>query len=195
LKKSIQADISVRLTVRGNSMSQLLLDGVDVVTLHPCNPVELRPGEIILFRYKEKFLLHRIIQIANPESSNLSAKLSLKAYFFQSVKNRCLNRLRDLQIGDRFHIIYLETLLNQLNCEDFQDSEIINQINSAIAQLPDRMAEIFKLKYLKGKGIEEIALINSVSKNTVKTQLLRAKNKMRKILTETTSLHFFCKKN
>jgi signal peptidase I len=72
IEESILAGSSVRLLVRGNSMSPQLLDGVDVVNLHPCNPSELKIGEIILFRFKERFLLHRIIQIANPDGSDLN---------------------------------------------------------------------------------------------------------------------------
>jgi len=57
--------------------------------------------------------------------------------------------------------------------------------------LPLHMAEIVKLKYLDGKKLKEIAQINQITENTVKTQLLRAKGKLRKILVETTSLNFF----
>ena len=63
IEEYINAGVSVRLTVRGNSMSPLLLDGRDSVLLHPCNAAELKVQEIILFRYKEGFMLHRIIQI------------------------------------------------------------------------------------------------------------------------------------
>jgi len=41
-----------------------LMDGVDVVRLRPFIPAELKPGVIILFRYKERFVLHRIIHIS-----------------------------------------------------------------------------------------------------------------------------------
>ena len=63
IEEYINAGISVRLTVRGNSMSPLLLDGLDSVMLHPCIAAELKPYDIILFRYKDGFMLHRIIRI------------------------------------------------------------------------------------------------------------------------------------
>ena len=63
IEEYIHAGMSVKLTVRGNSMSPLLLDGIDSVMLHPCIATELKPQEIILFRYKGSFMLHRIIQI------------------------------------------------------------------------------------------------------------------------------------
>lgn len=63
IEEGIKAGSSVRLTVRGNSMSPLLLDGIDIVTLHPFTPEKLKTGDVILFRYKEAFLLHRIVEV------------------------------------------------------------------------------------------------------------------------------------
>ena len=123
-------------------------------------------------------------------AEKISLDLSVKAYFFESVKNRCVNHLRDLQIHDHHNLLYLEALLNQDDYEDLQDPEIIIRINAAIAQLPEQMAGIVKLKYLEGKKLKEIALIKQISENTVKTQLQRAKEKLRKILIESTSLKF-----
>lgn len=72
IEESIKAGTTVQLTVRGNSMSPLLLDGVDVVQLRPFIPAELKPGVIILFRYKERFVLHRIIHISLSDSQQIS---------------------------------------------------------------------------------------------------------------------------
>ena len=72
IEESIKAGTTVQLTVRGNSMSPLLMDGVDVVRLRPFIPDEIKPGVIILFRYKERFVLHRIIHISRPDSQQNS---------------------------------------------------------------------------------------------------------------------------
>ena len=124
-------------------------------------------------------------------AERITFDMSLKAYFFTAVKNRCLNYLRDLQIHDKLNLLYLEALLNQDNGEEAQDPELIIKINAAIAQLPEKMVQIVKLKYLEGKKLDEIAQIHQVSKNTVKTQLLRAKTRLRKILVQSTSVKFF----
>lgn len=123
-------------------------------------------------------------------TGNIDLKISLKNYFFQSVKNRCLNHLRDHQIRDRHNILYLEALMDQVDPEELYDPEILSQIKEAIASLPPQMAEVFKMKYIECKRITEIAQLNKISENTVKTQLLRAKSKMRKVLLETTSIKF-----
>ena len=120
----------------------------------------------------------------------LNLEVSIKSYFYQSVKNRCLNHLRDLQIHDRHNLLYIEALMNQENYEEIQDPEITLKINGAIAQLPDHMAEIIRLKYLEGKKLSEIAQINQISENTVKTQLQRAKEKLRRILIDSTTIKF-----
>lgn len=121
----------------------------------------------------------------------LTLSLSVKAYLFQSVKNRCLNHLRDLHIHDRHNLLYLEAVLNQTDYAELNDPEIILQINAAIAQLPEQMAIIFKMKYLEDKKLSEIAQIKQITENTVKTQLSRAKGRLRKILIESSSLNFF----
>jgi len=123
-------------------------------------------------------------------AENINLELSIKSYFFKSVKNRCLNHLRDLQIHDRHNLLYFEGLLNQESYDDLNDPEIILQINAALSQLPPHMAEIMRLKYLEGKKLTEIAQINQISENTVKTQLQRAKEKLRKILSNSTSINF-----
>lgn len=120
----------------------------------------------------------------------IDIQLSLKSYFYQSVKNRCLNHLRDIQIQDKHKILYLEALLNEDDSPGWVDLEIIQKVQDAISQLPPQMAELFKQKYLFGRKYYEIAEINQISENTVKTQLKRAKEKMRKILLESTSLKF-----
>ena len=78
IEEYINAGIAVRLTVRGNSMSPLLLDGIDSVLLHPCNPNELKPQEIILFRYKGGFMLHRIIRIGLIEGRDQVSSITTK---------------------------------------------------------------------------------------------------------------------
>jgi RNA polymerase sigma-70 factor (ECF subfamily) len=117
-------------------------------------------------------------------------QLSLKSYFYQSVKNRCLNHLRDIHVHDKHKILYLEALLNEDDSPGWVDPEIIKKVQDAIAQLPPQMGELFKQKYLFGRKYNEIAENNQISENTVKTQLKRAREKMRKMLLESSSIRF-----
>lgn len=84
----------------------------------------------------------------------------------------------------------MEALLSEDDSPGWVDLEIIRKVQDAIALLPPQMADIFKQKYLFGRKYHEIASLNCISENTVKTQLKRAKDRMRKILVNPGLLQF-----
>ena len=53
---------SVRFRLKGDSMFPLLRNNKDEVILCPCNEEDLQPMDVVLFRYKGKHVLHRIIR-------------------------------------------------------------------------------------------------------------------------------------
>ncbi len=112
-------------------------------------------------------------------SDKLNIDHSLRAYLYTSVKNRCLNYLRDRHIRIKNDFIYHEKNLNHAEQAECNENETINKIHSAIEHLPPRMAMLFRLKYIDGKKFAEIAELMEISENTVKTQIYRAKNKIR----------------
>lgn len=53
---------SVRFRMKGQSMFPLLRNGVDEVVLYPCTEEELQPMDVVLFRYQDRHVLHRILR-------------------------------------------------------------------------------------------------------------------------------------
>ena len=53
---------SVKFRVKGNSMYPFLRDGNDLVILEKCSTDSLKPMDVILFRYRGIYILHRIIK-------------------------------------------------------------------------------------------------------------------------------------
>ena len=53
---------SVKFRLKGNSMFPLLRNGKDEVILEKCFPENLKPMDVILFRYRVAHVLHRIIK-------------------------------------------------------------------------------------------------------------------------------------
>ena len=53
---------AVILRLKGNSMYPLLRNGKDVVVLGKCPAESLQPMDVVLFRYRGKHVLHRIIR-------------------------------------------------------------------------------------------------------------------------------------
>ena len=52
----------VRFRLKGNSMFPLLRNGKDVVVLEKCSFESLKRMDVVLFRYRGKHVLHRIIR-------------------------------------------------------------------------------------------------------------------------------------
>ena len=62
VEAEIAAGRSVRFRLKGNSMFPLLRNGKDVVILEKCPAESLKPMDVVLFRYRGKHVLHRIIR-------------------------------------------------------------------------------------------------------------------------------------
>ena len=62
----VEAEIAegnpVRFRLKGQSMFPLLRNGRDIVVLYPCRQEELRPMDVVLFRYRGTHVLHRILR-------------------------------------------------------------------------------------------------------------------------------------
>ena len=89
-------------------------------------------------------------------ADSLLIKTSLKAYLFTSLRNRCLNALRDRKIVD--------------SCNETVEMRLQNALNT----LPDKCREIILLKIVEGKKNKEIANQLGLAETTVKTQVQRA---------------------
>ncbi len=123
-------------------------------------------------------------------AEKISIQESIKAYFYQSTRNRCLNYLRDLKITDKYNLLFWEAVVNNDDETNWIDPKIVGKIENAIQKLPPKMATIIKDKYLHGKKLSEISESLNISENTVKTQLQRAKKKLRVLLVEYTKTKF-----
>lgn len=123
-------------------------------------------------------------------AKKLNIHSSIKSYFYQALKNRCLNYLKRLRLKDDKDILYVEALLSARDDTTFYDPEILNQVKAAINLLPQQMSKIMYMKYIDGLKQMEIAEELNISVNTVKTQLKRAKDKIRKSLFNATGLMF-----
>ena len=116
-------------------------------------------------------------------ADKIKINTSLKSYLYQSTKNRCLNFIRDLNIRDKHNVMYLEAVISSANLDIARQEVLYEKLERALETLPERMLEIFKLKYVEGKKIAEICEELEVTENTVKTQLKRAKLRITQFMT------------
>ena len=53
----------VMIIIRGNSMQPMLRDGRDRVVLRRYEGDEIRVGDVMLFRYRGEYVLHRVVKV------------------------------------------------------------------------------------------------------------------------------------
>ena len=62
VEEEIAQGMPVRFRLKGNSMFPLLRNVKDSVILEKCSTDNLKPMDVVLFRYQGTYVLHRIIQ-------------------------------------------------------------------------------------------------------------------------------------
>ena len=68
--------------------------------------------------------------------------VSIKAYLIQSIKNKCLNYLRDLKIKDKHELFFIESMLSYSSEELLEEQILYDKMKQAIVNLPQKNAEI-----------------------------------------------------
>ena len=108
---------------------------------------------------------------------------SLKSYLFQSVRNRCLNHIKHLQV-ERKHLDQIAH--DPQSTEDLHakiaETELEYRIFQIVSELPPKCREIFQMSRVKGKKNKEIADLLQISVRTVETQISNALKVLREKL-------------
>ncbi len=123
--------------------------------------------------------------------TSLPAEISLKTYLFTSVRNKCLDYLKHLNVENEFKKERIKKVLEPGNStfnsidhplDGLITKELENTIKNAIENLPEKCREIFELSRFKGLKYHEIAEKLNISVKTVETQMSRALESLRKKL-------------
>ena len=129
--------------------------------------------------------------------TSLPVEISLKTYLYTSVRNKCLDYLKHLNVEYEFEKKRIKEILepgsNSYNTIDHPldgliTKELENAIKEAIEDLPEKCREIFELSRFKGLKYREIAEELSISVKTVETQMSRAIEALKKKLSNHLSI-------
>jgi len=115
-------------------------------------------------------------------AGTLQVTTSVKAYLFTSVRNRCLNAIRDRKIRDEHNNKLVEAQLFSGTEDVVIDEDVHRRLQEALDALPDKCREIILLKVVEGKKNKEIAEQLNIAETTVKTQVQRAYRMLRERL-------------
>jgi RNA polymerase sigma-70 factor (family 1) len=122
------------------------------------------------------------------EKEVIQIQLSVSAYFYRAVHNRCQNYIAHNKIKQNYiaeaQQIYEQSLIfaplsNSYPIANLLSQEIENEINMSINALPEQCRQVFLLCRFEDLSYAEASEKLGVSINTVKTQLQRAVIKLR----------------
>jgi RNA polymerase sigma-70 factor (ECF subfamily) len=127
------------------------------------------------------------------QRKEIQLKTTVKSYFFQSVRNECLNYLKHQGVVEKYKVHIASAVTDDFFYDRLEEEEINQLVYQTIQSLPPRCKQIFELSRFEGKSFEEIAQELSISKNTIKNQLVSALKHIRQVLekNEILSLAFF----
>ena len=120
---------------------------------------------------------------------NWNPTLSVKAYLYQTARNRSLNYLKR---DDAFSTVNVEFVEEQELVRSPEqivtEQEFVREIQNAIEQLPDRTRTVFTLAKYDNLKYSEIATVLNVGVGTVETHMVRALKALRKQLAHMLSI-------
>lgn len=104
---------------------------------------------------------------------------SLKSYLYASVRNGCLNYIRDEgRRKKRESYFYEEQDCERTFFNEIVENEVYRELRTLLDELPSQCKNIFE-QVLQGATSEEIAQVLHLSVETVKTQRKKAKRILR----------------
>lgn len=118
----------------------------------------------------------------------LQEEKNIVAFLFTLLKNKCLNSLKKKVVENKYlqkqSLFETERLyaLSFAQSVDFKsmESQLNLEIESLIAQMPEKCGMVFRLKWVEGKKIKEIATLLDISTTMVDKHLARGMEIARK---------------
>lgn len=109
----------------------------------------------------------------------LSFDAGLQAYIFTSLRNIAFDFLKKLEREEQMKKVFLERMTQ---AEDTPEDPAFAALTKALEKLSEKRKMILRMNIEEGKSYQEIAEIMRISKNTVKNQLIKAKQHLRNTL-------------
>lgn len=106
---------------------------------------------------------------------NIDPSGQIKSYLFTSVKNRCLNHIRD---NKKFtsRLLDIELIENESvePPDDMAVQELHERYQNVLGKLPEKCREVFELNRMSGLKYREVADRLGISVKTVEVQMSKA---------------------
>ncbi len=123
-----------------------------------------------------KDIVHQVFINIWEKRDTITLDRPIRSYLYTSVHNRCLNFIRDREKFVEYEAgeTELSSVAGMEDSDIMEKEETEARIAHAIASLPDRCRDVFRLSRFENKKYAEIAGILDISVKTVEAQMSRA---------------------
>lgn len=129
----------------------------------------------------ENIVQEVFIKIWNRKSL-INPELNFTSYLFTIIKNRVFDYMKEVKKNELLREKFWDNIVDYKTEDAELKEERFIKVKEAVDNLSVKRREIIKLNYEEGKSYEEIANQLNISKNTVKNQLVKAKQVIRRQL-------------
>jgi RNA polymerase sigma-70 factor, ECF subfamily len=133
-----------------------------------------------------KSIVHEVFITVWEKFGTLPADTNYRSYLYTSVRNRCLNHIRDRKKHVAIDAV-AETAISSQNA-GMETAELEKEIEMGIALLPEKCRIVFELNRMDGLKYAQIAEKMGISVKTVEAQMSKALSHLREHLKEFLSL-------
>lgn len=134
-------------------------------------------------------VVHNVFLAIWEKKMSFADKIHLKAYLFQAVYNQSLTCIRRRRFTTRLQEDEEKKEADDSNYLRMRiDTEVFLEIMQAIERLPEHRREVFKLSYIEGLKISEVAERLHIAEETVRSQRMKARKQLQDSLKDLFSL-------
>ena len=129
-------------------------------------------------------IVQDVLLKAYEQRGQFLGKASYKTYLYRMTINRCYDYFRSWSYRNTVLTDQLTKIIKNPQRSDQIDNENPTYVGECILKLPIKYREVLILYYYKDLSQEEIAELLSISVNTVKTRMVRGRERLKKLLKE-----------
>ena len=176
-------------------------ENFDSIYINNFSRLFLFAKEYVLFDEEAENIVQDIFLMLWEKREALRVDVSLTAYLFTLVKNKCIDFLRHQMVEQMYSENVKHEYNEELNVKLFalesfdhnfsSEEDIETSLRNAIDKLPERCRLIFIKSRIEGKKYKEIAEELNLSVNTVEGQISIALKKLREELKDYLPLLLF----
>lgn len=117
------------------------------------------------------------------DRDKIAAYSNPKAFLFVVVRNNCFDRIRKKRVRNSVALDQTAAMADRAGNE-LDSRDLVRFARHAMAKLPEKQRTAMHLRDIEGMELEEIAAVMNADENTVRSNLSRARKKVREEITK-----------